>query len=238
MGYLPSRKAVEKLGLSANTLRKYADTNKIPTIRNEAGQRLYDVDAYLRTVVASSVICYCRVSSHKQRDDLQRQIERLTKTYPQAEVIKDIGSGLNFRRKGLQTLLERLLRGDKLKVVVAHRDRLARFGIDVLQFLIEQNGGELVVLDQYVESSKEAELTADLLAILHHFSCRMHGQRSHIASEANQNIPGCGATGSIPAMVRDFKESLQRHSKLSESAEQPEANSLDGGSEGDTGCIA
>jgi predicted site-specific integrase-resolvase len=101
---------------------------------------------------------------------VQFSIKGCSTIYPQAEIIKDIGSGLNFKRKGLQTLLERLLREDKLKVVVAHRDRLARFSFDLIKFLVEKNGGELLVLDTPLASA-EAELTAELLATLHHCSC-------------------------------------------------------------------
>lgn len=86
--------------------------------------------------------------------------------YPQAQIIKDIVRGLNFKRKRPQTLLERLLRGEKLKVVVAHRERLARFGFELIRFLVEKNGGERLVLDTTVASA-EAELTSDLLAIVH-----------------------------------------------------------------------
>ena len=67
--------------------------------------------------------------------------------FPTAEIIKDYGSGINFNRKGLQTLLERVMRGDKRRIIVAHRDRLAQFGGEVIQFLVEQNSGEVVVLD-------------------------------------------------------------------------------------------
>jgi predicted site-specific integrase-resolvase len=98
--------------------------------------------------------------------------------FPTAEIIKDYGSGINFKRKGLQTLLERVMLGDKLRIIVAHRDRLARFGGEIIQFLVEQNGGEVVVLDKTVYSPEE-ELRADLLAILHVFSCRMHGLRRY-----------------------------------------------------------
>jgi putative resolvase len=177
--YYPLRKTIKKLNLHPNTLRRYADENKIKSIRNVGGQRLYAVDDFLRSKGSSYTVCYCRVSSSKQRDDLLRQIEKLKQIYPKAEVIQDIGSGLNFKRKGMYSLLERLMQGDKLKVVVSHRDRLARFGYDIFKFLVERNGGEIVVLDNYVSTSREAELTADLMAILHHFSCRMHGARSH-----------------------------------------------------------
>jgi predicted site-specific integrase-resolvase len=104
--------------------------------------------------------------------------------YPGAEVIQDIGSGLNFRRKGLQALLVRLMRGDQLTVVVACRDRLCRFGFELFDFMVGQNGGQLLVLSQPAHC-RESELTSDseagrdsvpLLAILHVFSCRMHGR--------------------------------------------------------------
>jgi predicted site-specific integrase-resolvase len=98
--------------------------------------------------------------------------------YPKAEIIKDIGSGLNFKRKGLLSLLERAMRGDSLQLVVAHRDRLARFGLELIKYIVETNGGELVVLDQ-TTYSPEQELSKDLLNILHVFSCRMHGLRNY-----------------------------------------------------------
>jgi predicted site-specific integrase-resolvase len=178
MAYIPLRKAVEFLGLHPHTLRKYADEGKIKSIKNEAGQRLYDVESYQRGATRAAVVCYCRVSSAKQRDDLARQVEFMRQQYPDAEIIKDIGSGLNFKRKGLQALLVRLMRGDKLKIVIACKDRLCRFGFELFQFMVEQNGGEILVLDRTVHCP-ETELTADLLAILHVFSCRMHGLRSY-----------------------------------------------------------
>jgi predicted site-specific integrase-resolvase len=98
--------------------------------------------------------------------------------YPAAEIIKDIGSGLNFKRKGLRAILDRLMLGDKLTLVVTCRDRLCRFGFELIQYMVEQNGGEIVVLDKTVYCPN-TELTADLLSILHVFSCRMHGLRKY-----------------------------------------------------------
>jgi putative resolvase len=100
------------------------------------------------------------------------------KRYPSAEIVRDIGSGINFKRKGLRALLVRLLAGDKLTLVVAHKDRLARFGFDLVQYLVEQNGGTVVVLDQTLHSPT-SELTQDLLSILTVFSCRIHGLRKY-----------------------------------------------------------
>lgn len=98
--------------------------------------------------------------------------------YPSAEVITDVGSGINYNRKGVKTILERLLRGDQFTLVVAHRDRLARFGTELIEFLIKSNGGELMVLNEDL-SKPEQKLTEDLLSILHVFSCRMHGSRKY-----------------------------------------------------------
>lgn len=176
--YIPSRKASEALGVHANTLRKWAKIGKIKHIITTSGQRKYDIDSYLRKTSERVTICYCRVSSYKQKDDLCRQVEFMREKYPNAEIIKDIGSGINFKRKGLKAILERAMLGDKLEIVVAHKDRLARFGFDLIRYLVERNGGKLVVLSQIVYSPED-ELTKDLLNILHVFSCRMHGLRNY-----------------------------------------------------------
>jgi putative resolvase len=230
---VPLRTAIKQTGLCGNTLRKYADDGTIPSIRTPSGQRLFDVEAWIGTNRSASVICYCRVSSAKQRDDLERQVHRLRELFPKAEVIRDIGSGLNFKRKGLQTLLERLLRGDKLKVVVAHRDRLVRFGFDAIRFLVEKNGGELLVLDQSVGSA-ESELVSDLLSILHHFSCRMHGMRSHGGKE-NKTVPERMSKEDVSDMVRGIEIRLQQNGGDAERPEGIEEYALDGGGKANDG---
>jgi len=106
--------------------------------------------------------------------------------YPRVQVIKDIGSGLNYKRKGLKSLLGRAMRGEQLEIVVAHRDRKGnhkglplrtRFGFELIEWIIQQSGGRIVVLKQ-TNLSPEQELTNDLLSILHVFSCRMHGLKN------------------------------------------------------------
>ena len=136
MVYVASRKAAAMLGLHPQTLRRYAEQGKIPHYRNSAGQRLYDVDAYLRGASWPNIICYCRVSSAKQRGDLGRQVAQMRELYPDAEIVTDVAGGLNWQRKGLLSILERLHRGDKLDIVVAHRDRLARFGFELIEWLV------------------------------------------------------------------------------------------------------
>lgn len=180
---VPLRKAIALTGLSANTLRKYADNGTIRAERiGEKRQRLFDVSDLLSVNKVDDkgkpVVCYCRVSSGKQKDDLARQVAYMRQQFADADIIQDIGSGLNFKRKGIQSILRRIMQGDKFTLIVAHRDRLCRFGIELFQFMLEQNGGELMVLDKS-EVSPQQELTEDLLAILHVFSCRMHGLRRY-----------------------------------------------------------
>ena len=176
--FVPLRKAVEQLGMHPNTLRKYADEGKIEVIRNEAGQRLFNVEKYKRDSGATIIICYARVSSRHQSNDLPRQRHYLLSAYPNAEVVTDIGSGLNFKRKGLLSILERIMQGHKLTLVVAHKDRLARFGFDLIRWLVEYNGGSIVVLD-HNEYSPQQELVADLLAIITVFGARVNGLRRY-----------------------------------------------------------
>jgi putative resolvase len=178
MKYVPLREAKRTLGLCGKTLRKYADEEKIETIRSPGGKRLFNLESFIGLPTKNYIFCYCRVSSAKQKDDLARQVTFMREKFPSAQIIQDIGSGLNFKRKGLRSILERAMCGDKLTLVVAHRDRLARFGFELIEFVIQKTGGEILVLDR-TEHSPERELTEDLLAILTVFSCRMHGLRRY-----------------------------------------------------------
>ena len=146
MSFLPLKKAVEKTGLHANTLRKYADNGTIPHYRGPNGDRYFDVSGLVGGGAAT--ICYARVSTFKQKSDLDRQAAFLAERYPGAEAVRDIGSGLNFKRKGLRSLLERAMRGERLTVIITYRDRLARFGFDLIEWTIQRSGGQVVVLHQ------------------------------------------------------------------------------------------
>jgi predicted site-specific integrase-resolvase len=98
--------------------------------------------------------------------------------YPGAEIVKDVVRSLNYKRRGLKSLLERAMRGEQLEIVVAHKDRLARFGFELIEWIIQQNGGKIMVLKQ-TNLSPEQELTNDLLSILHVLECRRHGLRNY-----------------------------------------------------------
>jgi len=178
MKFIPSRKAREILGVHENTLRRWANEGKIRHIKTAAGQRLYDTDSFVGKYSEKRKVCYCRVSSYKQRDDLERQVIFMSGRCPGYEIVTDIGSGLNFRRKGLLALLESVCSGTVGEIAVAHRDRLARFGFDLISWLVGHHGGKIVVLDD-VSQSPQSELVADLLAIIAIFSYRMHGLRKY-----------------------------------------------------------
>ncbi|WP_353813170.1 IS607 family transposase [Moorena sp. SIO1G6] len=125
-------------------MRKYADNGTIRCEKTPGGTRLFDTESLLRfghkkggvVPVRRFSIGYCRVSTHKQKDDLARQVAYLHSLFPEAEIIKDIGSGLNYKRKGLRTILERIVRGDKLTIIVTCRDRLTRFGFELIEYLV------------------------------------------------------------------------------------------------------
>ena len=179
--YVTPREAAKALGYNVDVLRPLAKQGKLPTLRTPGGHLRYAVQEYINSQRESgtTTLCYCSVSGKAQADTLASQVAYMREKFPEAEVIKDFGSGINFKRKGLRRLLERLLRGDKRRIVVAHRDRLARFGSEVIRCLVEQNGGEVVVLNKTAHSPEEELTVSDLLEILHVFSSRMYGCRRY-----------------------------------------------------------
>ena len=199
MSYLKLKEAVQATGLHPNTLRKYADEGVIPSIRTPSGQRLFNIEAFVGKQSQSEIVLYARVSSRKQQDDLERQIAYLISKEPNAKVISDIGSGLNFKRKGLKALLERCLQGDKLTLVVAHRDRLARFGFELIEWLVERNGGQIVVLSKSGHTSPSDELVQDLRAVLSVFAARMPGLRKYRDQiQEDQALSDSGTEDDLP----------------------------------------
>jgi len=125
---------------------------------------------------------YARVSSAHQKEDLERQIQDLQTAYPRHELIHDIGSGLNYKRKGFQRLLELVHQGSVREIVVAHKDRLCRYGVELLEWLFDKSGTKLVVHNQnYPEADNEnttRELADDLLAVCNFFVARNNGRRA------------------------------------------------------------
>ena len=127
-------------------------------------------------------VCYARVSAHDQKADLERQ-HAVLEAYCAAkgwrtEVIRDLGSGMNYRKEGLQRLLEMILRRQTRRLVLTHNDRLLRFGAELVFALCELQGVEVVIIHKGEQPSFEEELAQDVLEIVTVFSARLYGARS------------------------------------------------------------
>lgn len=191
--YVKPEDARRILGVSDDILRKWAKEGKIEYIRIGKGtHRRYKIKDFLPKKERRR-ICYARVSSVGQKADLESQIKYLRERYPEHEIVKDIGSGLNFKRKGFKAILESAIKGDIEEIVVSYRDRLCRFGFELIEWIVSNGKGKILVLNDDKGSPQE-ELVGDLLSIITVFSARVHGLRKYrkqIKSENNkdQNLP-------------------------------------------------
>ena len=174
-------------GATPGQLRKWESTGELlPSRKTTGGTRYYAVADLLGRQVSVSdplTLCYARVSSHDQKAGLDRQHATL-EAYCAAQgwrtqVIRDLGSGMNYRKKGLQELLELILNRRVARLVVTHKDRLLRFGADLLFSLCELQGIEIVIIHQGEQPSFEEELAQDVLEIITVFSAKLYGSRSH-----------------------------------------------------------
>lgn len=132
------------------------------------------------------VIGYCRVSSNKQKDDLVRQIDAVTNYLliqgKPFEIISDIGSGINYNKKGLQKIIQLILSKKVEKVVVLYKDRLIRFGFELIEFIASQNQCNIEIIDS-TPKTQEQEVVEDLIQIVTVFACRLQGKRANKAKQ-------------------------------------------------------
>jgi putative resolvase len=185
--YQAFSKIKERFAISAGTLRLWSDAGEIQCVRmSPQGKRLYNVSSIEQhlgyqknTSIAEAqkkCISYARVSSTHQKEDLQAD-------YPTHQVVQDIGSGLNFTREGLRSILELVFRGLVAEIVVAHKDRLCRYGAELLEFIFKTFGTELVVYSRQTDPGAKddaRELANDLLAVTTVFVARNNGRRSAV----------------------------------------------------------
>jgi putative resolvase len=191
--FVSIRKAAQHLGVTPGSLRRWEKEGLIaPPERTVGGQRRYDL-VKLRAPftrgaqaahfkAARRTVCYARVSTSEQRDDLIRQEARLRDFCAAkgwcCELISDLGSGLNYKKRGLQTLLDRLMLGEVERLVIAHKDRLLRFGAELVFGLCERLDIEVIVIEQTEKPTFEQELVNDMLELITVFSARLYGARS------------------------------------------------------------
>lgn len=185
--YLWATEAAKHFGVHPVTLRRWAKDNRIDYKKTQGGQRVYNICTEPEKCEQKDKIIYARVSSHKQKDDLERQIEYLKTSQPSYKVVKDIGSGINFKRKGLLSLLEKADRGQLEEVVVTSKDRMCRFGFELIEWFFNKNNVKLTVLDKQ-DKSPEQEFTEDILAILQVFACRWNGKRRYNLKDKKNKI--------------------------------------------------
>jgi predicted site-specific integrase-resolvase len=196
----------DRIGRSASTVRRWEREGLISPGRTVSGQRYFtetDVLAVLRPGFGTTprgVVVYSRVSSSGQRNDLASQVaamERFCEGRGLAvtEWVSEVGGGMNFRRRKFLALLDKIIAGEVSTVVVAHRDRLARFGFELIEWLATKHGCEIIVANQETLSPQQ-ELVEDLLAIVHVFSCRLYGLRRY-----EKQLKADGVALALPAEV-------------------------------------
>lgn len=193
MEYITPQKACLELGICNKTLQRWRLQGKINYIKPGTRKYFYCTSEITgKTPEVKKIkkdFIYTRVSSIGQKSDLERQTNYLKELYPNHISISDVGSGLNFKRKGLKTILDAALQGTVGEVVVAHKDRLCRFGFEIIEYIINQQKGKIVVLNND-KDSPETELVHDLIAIITCFSARIHGLRSYKSKiKKDTNIP-------------------------------------------------
>lgn len=188
--YYSINKFSKILGVSAQTLRNGDKKGKLhPHHTSSNGYRYYSHEQLNQVMNVKPnldriVIGYCRVSSNKQKDDLERQIENM-KLYLTAqgkpfEIISDIGSGIDYKKKGLKELMKRISQNKVDKVVVFYKDRLLRFGFELVEYIASLYDCNIEIID-HTEKTEQQELVEDLVQIITVFSCKLQGKRANKA---------------------------------------------------------
>ena len=176
------------IGRTTNTLQRWDREGRLKAYRTPTNRRYYTHDQYLEYMGQKADkdklrVVYTRVSSSGQKDDMESQRQALEQFCiaagkPVDKWMKDIGSGLNYKRKNFTTLMDMVEQGEVTEIIIAHKDRLVRFGYEWFERYCDNHGTEITVMN--VESlSPEEEVTKDLLSIIHCFSSRLYGLRRY-----------------------------------------------------------
>ena len=188
--------AAEYLGVSISTMRRWEQEGKLIPSRTAGNQHRYDTIELMKfrgqKTNAKYTIAYARVSSSDQKDDLERQVNNISnyciaKGY-QFRVIKDVGSGLNYNKKGLNELIESICAKEIDRIVVNYKDRLLRFGYEMLEQVCNLNGVKIEIINFTEDKTYEEELVEDVLSVVTVFSSRLYGSRSHKANKLKRNV--------------------------------------------------
>lgn len=185
MDKLVTRKEVlNTIKIHYHTLMSMVRRGEIETVQM-GNKKLYNLDKYLRIhgITKESdkkKICYCRVSSKKQIADLERQKKVMKELYPNHELVWDIGSGLNEKRKGYLKILDYAIKGELNELVIAYKDRLCRFGYDTFEYITKKySKGNIIILNKTEETTPTEELTKDVLSIMNVYVAKVNGLRKY-----------------------------------------------------------
>lgn len=194
MKYYSIGEFAQLIGVTQQTLRNWDKVGKLkPSHTGKSGYRYYSqqqLQYYLglkgENLAKRKVVGYCRVSSNKQKEDLKRQIENV-KSYMIAkgysfDVVTDIGSSINYNKKGLNQLMDMVVASEIEKIVVLYKDRLLRFGYELIESLCSKYGTTIEIIDN-AEKTEEQELVEDLVQIVTVFSCKLQGRRANKAKK-------------------------------------------------------
>ena len=196
--FVAGKDATRILGVHSRTLYQWETKGWIDTIRTGGNKRLYNVEKYLRERgvldklpenfenldlldnAKELKLSYVRVSTHGQSDDLERQKKMVADKYPHHIMIQDIGSGVNLNRRGLRKIIKLAIAGKVKELVVAYKDRLTRFGYELIEDIIrDYSGGKIVIIEQQDDIEPEEELVKDVLQIMNVFTAKMNGLRKY-----------------------------------------------------------
>lgn len=187
--HLTAQQTKDILGCCTKTLQEWDKKGLIEVKRTAGGRRRYNVKKYaddnnLPELVKEPEIrrnvIYSRVSSHDRKDDLERQTTLLQEKYPDYEVIHDIGSGINFKRRGLQKIIQYAVENQLNEIVITYKDRLCRIGYDMIEFIIKKySNGKITILNPSDENRAD-EITKDLIEIITVYSSKIHGTRRNL----------------------------------------------------------
>ena len=240
MAYVKPAVAVRQLGVDRRTLKRWADEGLIKYIQpGGRGQRLYDIISVESNRSdhpnpPSTSVIYGRVSTRKQLPYLRTQLTTLSAKYPDHRVISDCASGLNYKRRGLQEILQ-LAFARRLRIVrVSHKDRLCRFGFDLIEFVLKAHGAKVVVEADDAYTAEE-DLAHDVMSVITVFGARLHGKRSG-ASRKQESKSKRRCSGSAGANTAGRRNQAQEATSLpTSSGADGESSHFQGSDAADSG---
>ena len=206
--YYTPKDASKKLGVHWQTLRNWEKQGKIKTIRSPGGKRYYDINNFMVDIennnsdikeinIQNNIkeiniqndikeiknirrkICYCRVSSYSQKNELDNQIKYMTNKFPNHEILYDIGSGINFNRPNLNKIINYGIKNELEELAIAYKDRLCRIGYELIEKILIEYSNTNIIIEKDEIKSPEEELTNDLIEIITVFSSKLYGIRSY-----------------------------------------------------------